>query len=618
MVSETPPRALTRRQLAQTGAAALLALAADRVGVRASISLDEDRFTINLTAQQKARLLKALEEQDPRYDAKARLVERHLGGAYQYHTNLRNTIAHPTRESIGYAVALLDTGDAARETRAFDIIRRILDLQDKGPNGKWVGIWGWYAEEPPQKMSPADWNWADFIGVQLLQIVLSHRSRLPEDIATGIQEALKRATFSIRRRDVQPGYTNIAIMGTYVTLVAGETYGDADLTAYGLSRLHKFHEFSQYHGAFNEFNSPTYTIVALEEIARLKEHARSAEAMPLIDAIYRMAWEEIAHHFHAPTRQWAGPHSRAYSDLLPAGILAIIERNTSDRVQFGVAEDHPSATEHRFVAPCPADLEEFFISPAPRTLVKTFIKGDSPTFGTTCLTPKFALGSVNQGDLWNQRRPLIAYWGTAEKPACVRVRFLHDGYDLAAVRWWSTQRDGNVLAAIALATDGGDKHPSIDRIKDATLVAKDLRLRFEFSGAAGTAKLTAPPGLAQEAKAVFDDIHIGIAIPHARWGEACGTWEAGTAVKEDRNGAAKAAVFDVVYHSGEERSFKLNELAEAAAVIAFRIGTTDQPIGEVSVKHDKDLLRLEWEGLSLATPFKPDNGGALAGRFRRG
>lgn len=38
--------------------------------------------------------------------------------------------------------------------------------------------------------------------------------------------------------------------------------------------------------------------------------------MPLADDMIRRLWEEMATHFHPPTLQWAGPHSRIYSSLM--------------------------------------------------------------------------------------------------------------------------------------------------------------------------------------------------------------------------------------------------------------------------------------------------------------
>lgn len=219
-------------------------------------------------------------------------------------------------------------------------------------------------------------------------------------------------------------------MGTYVTLVAAEFYAWPDLQEYALARLRRFHEHTMRTGSFNEYNSPTYTIVALTELGRMRLHVRDGEARKLVEELYRLAWKDMAAHFHPPTRQWAGPHSRSYSTLLGNRVLALVQHGTEGRVEFAV--DEPSLAECRLPLPCPRDVEPFFAKlDAPRDLVKTYQQGEPPVVGSTHLEPAFALGSVNRGDLWNQRRALVAYWGAADMPSCLHLRFLRNGYDLA-------------------------------------------------------------------------------------------------------------------------------------------------------------------------------------------
>ncbi|MBA2646538.1 MAG: hypothetical protein H0U81_07045, partial [Pyrinomonadaceae bacterium] len=43
---------------------------------------------------------------DESFDEEAALLKRTIGHEYRYHTNLRNTVAHPTRDSLGYALLL--------------------------------------------------------------------------------------------------------------------------------------------------------------------------------------------------------------------------------------------------------------------------------------------------------------------------------------------------------------------------------------------------------------------------------------------------------------------------------------------------------------------------------
>ena len=252
--------------------------------------------------QQKAGFLKALGKQDARYDPAERMIRRPFSSP-GYHTTLKAGFVHPTCDSLEYAVALLDSGEPNRCKQAQDILRKVTSLQDQNPKSRTYGIWSWFLEEPLERMSPPDWNWADFLGTQLLQVALDHMHRLPDDLQQQVKESLLHAAYSIRRRNVGPGYTNIALMGTYVTLVAGELFEVQELKDYGKARLIRFYDHTLRHGSFSEYNSPTYTIVAIREIARMLQHTHDPDSRKLLGQLNRLAWSHVARHFRPLTKQ---------------------------------------------------------------------------------------------------------------------------------------------------------------------------------------------------------------------------------------------------------------------------------------------------------------------------
>lgn len=507
-----------------------------------------------LTKEQKERLARALEPLHAKYDPAERMLKDKFSSP-GYHTTLKGGDIHSTRAALTYAVACLDTGEDDLRVRAEQILDRVIRLQDQDPSSKTYGIWSWFLEEPLDKMSPPDWNWADFCGTALLQVALEHRDRITPELMRRIDESIRHAARSIRKRNVGPGYTNIAIMGTYVTLTAAELYGDQDLRQYAVERWRRFCEHTRHHGGFTEYNSPTYTIVALKELARLLRHAKNEEVRRSTQEIYELAWEDIARHFHAPTRQWAGPHSRCYRTLLGRDVLALITRATNGRVDFGT--DTPSIDEPRLDLSCPERFDSFFTAlRAPREFRQTFVNDRNPVIGTTYLHPLFCIGSVNRGDFWNQRRPVLAYAGTAEAPSYLRVRVLHDGYDFAAAQFFGAQQQGAVLGAITFATDGGDTHVSLDRIKNGTFRAKDVRLRFEVGGAVSDRLLKPPKDAGDSAYLPLGGVHARVSVPYARWGDSGGRWEGG----RDK----ESAWLDLVLYAGDSKEIRFSELSQAA------------------------------------------------------
>ena len=143
---------------------------------------------------------------------------------------------------------------------------------------------------------------------------------------------------------------------------------------------------------------------------------------------------------------------------------------------------------YRIHVECPEEFIPLFVSlNEERTVVETFTKADPetsgkhlPIVGTTHLTNKYTLGSVNRAMLWRQRRAVLGYWGTPENPTYMHMRFLKNHYDYCSAHVAAIQHRNDLLAAVTFATDGGDTHPNLDMLKNATIEAEDLRLRFEF------------------------------------------------------------------------------------------------------------------------------------------
>jgi len=521
------------------------------------------------TAARRQGFLRALARQDALYDPNESML-RSAFSSPGYHTTLSDGYVHRTRDSLIYAVALLDSGDPNNAARAAAIIERVIGLQDQDPGSRTYGIWSWFLEEPLDQMSPPDWNWADFCGTQLLQVAIDHRDRLPVDLRREVRESILHAARSIMRRDVGPGYTNIALMGTYVTLVAGEQFAVRELFAYGRERLQRFYDYTEEKGSFSEYNSPTYTVVAISEISRMRQHVRDAQSRALLNTLNDFSWHHLARRFHAPTRQWAGPHSRSYSTLLGNRTLGFIQRATGEEVTFmPEAEAWESIDAQRIKLECPAELDDNFLELEERRQeVEAFVRnpGDQHSIvGTTFLHPRYALGSVNIGDLWNQRRPLVAYWNGAGGVVAMRVRCLHDDYDYSSASIFTVQDKNDALGAVVFATDRGDTHISLDRIGNATIMARDLRVRLQFEGAIGG--LVLPGEAALEEPIMFRSglVAGAFCVHQALFG--------GEPVRLKTGRDGEKAWIDVILYEGVPRRIDFGEIEEAVVVFTLSVAT---------------------------------------------
>ena len=538
--------------------------------------------------------LKALAEQDQNYDASARMLRTPYSSP-GYHTTLKGGFVHRTRETLAYAVALLDSGDPGRLERAEQVLDRVIALQDQDPNSPTYGIWSWFLEEPLDKMSPPDWNWADFCGTQLLQVAIDHTDRLSEDLRQKVKDSILHAARAIVRRNVGPGYTNIALMGTYVTLVAGERFGVQDLSDYGCQRLRRFCDYTREKGSFTEYNSPTYTLVAIEEISRMRQHVRDVESQRLLKDLNALAWHHVARRFHPATKQWAGPHSRCYSTLLRPSTLAAIQRASAGKIEFlPEAEAWESLDAHRLKLDCPSDLFYYFTTLTwPRTEIETFERNPSKEHdivGTTYLHRDFTLASVNIGDFWNQRRPLVAYWTTPNGPAALRLRCLHDDYDYSSASLFAVQDRTDILGAVLFATDRGDTHISLDKIPSATIIARDLRVRLQFEGSLSDLTIPAKPRLDEPLVFASGPIESALCIHSAEFAGLRPTIETGRQRDE--------AWIDIILYQGPARQFDFSRIAEAAVVFSLSIGSsTGAPRLAVSSAHMSVAVELIAAGI---------------------
>jgi hypothetical protein len=411
-----------------------------------------------------------------------------------YHSALpAGSRVHSTRQALEYALLLLQAGSPPRVERAQRVIERVLELQQTDPCAATYGIWPWFQEEPLEKMGAPDWNWADFCGGLLAQMLAKHEATLPEALRQRMREALGHAAWSIFRRNVSPSYTNIAIMGGWVTAAAGEILGERRLLEYGRRRLEKMVQYTAEQGSFNEYNSPTYTLLALIEAERALHLVADEAVRTAAEALRGMAWNIIADHFHPPTGQWAGPQARSYSERLTEASAGMLSRRVGQKIFVhpqagGKADRSPIGEVGTYPLPCPDNLRERFVRlpEDPLEIRQRFIRREGEaesTWGTTWMSGWACLGSINRGTFWTQGRPVLGYWrmGESAAPAVLRARFLHDGRDFASAMVWAQQKGARVVAALGLKLGRGDYHPYLDGPAGGMFEAGDFRLRWELT-----------------------------------------------------------------------------------------------------------------------------------------
>lgn len=169
----------------------------------------------------------------------------------------------------------------------------------------------------------------------------------------------------------------------------------------------------------------------------------------------------------------------------------------------------------------------------------------------------------------------------------LQVRLLHDMYDFSTASVFTRQKENKVLAVINFGTNGGDKHISIDRIRDGKFKAKDLRLRFEF-GSCKDLDVSLPVRENVAFTAEASGCKTAIRLLEARFDHLKGYWEKG--------GDGENSWVDYVIYSGNEKDFDLTQVAQAIYAFALSFGNQSDELsvdGADAVISD-NVLNASW------------------------
>ena len=562
--------------------------------------------------EQEKRLYEGImEKADACFDREV-MMPREWRGENGYHSCLVNQYVHSTNASFLYAYELMNRGREEDCRCAEEILRRVLPLQDTDPEHDTYGIWSYFLEESLDEMNPPDWNWADFCGKRLLQIYVEFGHLLSEEVREMVRSAVIHACNSIIRRNMGPHYTNISIMGTLVTMAAGENLKEERLMDYAKERLKKLYDFNMGHGCYQEYNSPSYTWVVIDDIASMIGLIHDEESVRMFKDLNDLAWRCIAEHFHYKTKQWAGPHARFYAMLEDDQLLMRIQRSLNYRIRLldlekeGLAEHLPLGF-FSFDCVCPKEFERYFVTPNEEASVDAMFvqdeKAENREIAVCFQSEDYTLGTFYRSIFWNQRRNHISYFGTEEAPVYCGLKCLHDGYDYSSGLIVTAQDGARTVSAIGFGTNGGDTHCGLDLVKDATISAEDIRVRFEIGGAVDSVQLEQTDERTFLLKAA--GLTLRIRFPYAAFGREKVYFRI-TEEKEHVNetGGHKdvfcAKCIDAVLYSGERKRICFTELEECCCAVSFEIvpkGGEFRPAAEAGVENG--MLTVKQDGLAV-------------------
>ena len=180
--------------------------------------------------------------------------------------------------------------------------------------------------------------------------------RLDESTRNALQSAIRAELVNAAGTEWKDGNVNHPL-GAYCTLIlGGELHSESWAIELGLRRLQRFQQRIGDHRSrklrqaeMSEYNSLTYTALDLTFLALIAEYTQNREARSLARFLEEALWVNVSMHYHAPSGQFAGPHSRSYFEdsfggysVLHCALLAASGRKMFLDPSLSVRFDHPS------------------------------------------------------------------------------------------------------------------------------------------------------------------------------------------------------------------------------------------------------------------------------------
>ncbi|MCE0497766.1 MAG: hypothetical protein LV481_07460 [Methylacidiphilales bacterium] len=345
---------------------------------------------------------------DANFDPDANLLGVHT-------KNPPNKKQHATRESAYYAYGLLMTGDPADQARAQAILKRIVTLQDTTQGSPTCGAYNWNAED-----KPGDLNSAVFVGLTLANIIDLDRKRpcLDSDVRSAVENSARLAVAEVMTRNVEPGYTNIALLSTAFVAAAQKLWQIPGAGDWAQAKLDAVVALTG-DGELSEYLSPTYNGVAFQGAYLARKYSISDAFGAKVDALIGHMWKQVALAYHAPTYQLGGPYLRAYGDnmldycaaLKYFLYFALDGAYPIPDAQFDHDWDMGGLTT---IADLPVTVRPEFKQPPVPWRQWDANGEDTTTHPTRHLSQyqqgNFTLGTVAMQDEWKQKRNLVAFW----------------------------------------------------------------------------------------------------------------------------------------------------------------------------------------------------------------
>lgn len=558
-----------------------------------------------------------VEEKHKRFDPKVGMIMQHVapwnGGSGGYHTRISGDLHSPT-ENSAFADHVFFLRKEEYYEEAKSVLWGLIKYQDNREDSKTYGLWPYYIEEDCDHMIAPDYNMADFNAKHFAYILKRRSDCLDDELRAALSESLMKAAICSIRRNVSPDYTNISLMSLNTIINAGEISGNKEFLERGKERLRKVHEYNTFCGCFSEYNSSTYSPLAIEEISMMLELFEDEECVKMAKNLNVIAWEMLLSHYHRNLKQVSPPQMRCYHNFEGSKLEEMIYLGTKGA--FGsIDKANPKYPAMLQIPPvCPKEVVEKYLKKPfePTFIDQTFYKKnnfrtpdedtviirniDSPDLKAfTYMAEEYAMGAFEKTDMWTQRRSSMVYWGEGQQATCMFLRCMNYDYDYCSGMVYTNQYRNVMLSHTGFVTDRGDFHYILDKTKDGLLTTKKLFYKFEFDGDCDNIKVEQNGGrFTVKDKGITIEINITEAVFDGKPMKLC---------YNETDKCIEAVCF------GTERTIDFKNLKSDCHMVFTLAVNTDCPEPVTAKDESEQLLKSELtvdgKTLTLCSPYIP-------------
>lgn len=349
---------------------------------------------------------------------------------------------HLVPQSAWYAEALLLRGADGDVARAVRTIEAVVETQYDEPGTVWHGTFARFLEWPAPVPGARQWvdydpNWRQFTGTTFGLALQEHHDVIPAAVADRMVAAVELAVRGEPTGRVAAWYSNIALMKAWLEVDHGARTSDPDLVASGEALAAEVVERFDRHGAFEEYNSPTYYGIDLYALRLWRTRSPSADLRRWGARLEAAVWEDVGRFHHADLGNLAGPWTRSYGMDMHRylGALGLFSWAALGREVAPVPDpDGPYEHSHDlFMGGCvavlgadvPSGVAEAHRRFGGPRLVRRQITSDPARVATAWLDHGLAIGAEGGGGLpaWGQIHPAVVQWAAPDgSVAWLRLR----------------------------------------------------------------------------------------------------------------------------------------------------------------------------------------------------